>query len=423
MLLKGKQQPAVIVDPYSSGAFFAPAFSLANVPVIAVVSAPKPPDIYSYSYRPDDFQRIIVATDNLSPVIKLLNALQPRCVLAGCESGVELADKIAPHIVPSVANCAAKASARRDKGAMAAALHQAGLPIIRQICTDDAKAVAKWLEDKKLYGQDLVIKPPKSASTDGVTRIPNGKNWRAVFTNLLGQSNRLGLCNDRLVVQEYVTGIEYVVDTMSYEGKHSICDICQYHKVDNGNYMAIYDSMLWLPTTIPTYDILVNYTRNVLDAVGMRFGTAHVEIMLTDKGPRLIEIGARPHGGGHPQFCCLATGDSQVDRAVRYFVDQAATIPDSFTLKQHVMVVFLICRKSGYVRNSEVLKQVKQFASYHYANVNVENGDWVEPTKDLFASLNLGFVVLAHKDKQQVLQDYQNVRKVEQTIQLSIVKE
>lgn len=35
--------PAVIVDPYSSGALYAPAFTAAGVPVVAVLSSPGHP--------------------------------------------------------------------------------------------------------------------------------------------------------------------------------------------------------------------------------------------------------------------------------------------------------------------------------------------------------------------------------------------
>lgn len=417
MTTSDPQGPVVIVDPYSSGACFAPAFREVGVPVVAVVSSPAPPEVYASSYRPEDFSQIIIATSDLSEVVNKLRELRPRCVLPGCESGVELADALAAQVVEDVANVPEKASARRHKGDMAAAVAQAGLPLIAQLCTDDADEVEEWLYQADLIGRDLVLKPPKSASTDGVTRVPKGDCWREIFNEMLGKRNRLGILNEKLVVQEYTAGIEYVVDTISYEGKHSVSDICRYHKIDNGQYMAIYDSMEWLPPTIPVYDQLVDYARGVLDAVGMRFGTSHIEVMLTEHGPRLIEIGTRPHGGGHPRFCRVATGDSQVDRAVRYFTRQGA-IPDSFKLITHVLVVFLICRVEGTVSNAEIFEQVRELHSHHFSVINIRNNDWLEPTKDLFASLDLGFVVLAHEDQPQVMADYELIRSLEQQLKL-----
>lgn len=404
--------PAVIVDPYSSGALFAPAFAEVGVPVVAVTSSAQPPEVYASSYRRHDFIEIITCDGDPEPVVDRLRTLRPRCVLPGCESGVELADLLACRVTPEVANVAALAAARRHKGAMAKAVAYAGLPIIRQICTDDPTEVAAWIERSNLAGGDLVVKPPKSASTDGVIKAPGGRGWRDAFDARIGKTNRLGLRNDQVLVQEYAEGTEYVVDTFSYRGVHTVADVCRYRKVDNGPYMAVYDNMQWLPPTDSAIDAVVKYAKGVLDAVGLRFGAAHIELMLTPNGPRLIEVGARPHGGGHPRFCRAATGDSQVDRTVRYFT-RLGGIPVSYQLEQHVLVVFLISRTDGVVRNAESLDRVRELASYHCAVIPLRNGDRVSVTKDLFGSLDLGFVVLAHCDLEQVRVDYRAVREIE----------
>lgn len=417
-MISNPRGPVVVVDPYSSGALYAPAFKQFGVSVIAVLSSSTPPEVYASSYRPEDFSQIIIADDDLLKVISQLKQLHPRCILPGCESGVELADILAAHVVKDVANLAEKATARRHKGDMATAVAQTGLPIIAQICTDNADSVEDWIKQENLGGFDLVIKPPKSASTDGVTKISNGIGWRNIFTNMLGTHNRLGILNDKLVVQQYVTGTEYVIDTFSYNGSHSISNICKYNKIDNGFYMAIYDSMEWVSPKIEVYDELVNYACKVLNAVGMRYGPAHIEIMLTEGGPRLIEIGARPHGGGHPNFCRIATGDSQIDRAVKYFTWQGY-IPNSFDLICNVMVVFLICKTEGMVENVEILNKARDLCSHYFSLIHIKNNDWLIPTRDLFASLDLGFIILAHESYEQIVLDYKHIRELEQQLKFN----
>jgi len=403
--------PAVIVDPYSSGALFAPAFREAGVPVVAVVSAPEPPAVYASSYRPRDFDETITFDGDVDRVVARLCELAPRCVLAGCESGVELADALAPRVVSDRANVASLASARRHKGDMAAAVRAAGLPIIRQICTADPAAVDAWIDREGLAGRDLVVKPPKSASTDGVTLLRGGRGFRACFDAQLGRPNRLGIVNERLLVQEFAAGVELVVDTFSYEGVHTVTDVCRYHKVENGPHMAVYDTMEWLPPDHGEDDV-VAYAKGVLDAVGIRFGAAHVEVMRTAAGPRLVEVAARPHGGGQPRFCRVATGDSQVDRTVRYFTG-AGAIPAGYRLEKHVLVVFLIARAEGVIQNAEIFDAVPRLASHHVSTIAVRNGERVHLTKDLFGSLDLGFVVLAHEDRAQVAADCAAVRAIE----------
>ena len=42
---------------------------------------------------------------------------------------------------------------------------------------------------------------------------------------------------------------------------------------------------------------LVDYMHKVLDALEIRNGPSHGEIMWTKDGPCLVEVGSRPHGG------------------------------------------------------------------------------------------------------------------------------
>jgi biotin carboxylase len=404
--------PAVVVDPFSSGVFYAPAFKEADVPVVTVLSRQEVPAVYLPSFHPEDFQEVIQFTGDHEPVIRRLLQLQPRCILPGTEVGVELADQLAAQVTPDVANVPELTSARRHKWEMAQAAVKAGIPIIRQICTDDPAEVSAWIEREGLVGHDLVVKPPKSASTDGVTRVHRGHGWRAVFDAQLGKPNQWDVINDRMLVQEYVTGTEFVVDSFSYEGIHTFTDVCRYKKIDNGPHMAVYDSMEWIPVDEAEVPALLDYTRRVLDAIGMRFGAAHVEVMLTESGPRLIEVNARPHGGGQPRFCRVATGSSQIDRAVRYFA-RLGDIPLEYKLHQRLIVVFLINRNTGVVRNVEILDAVRNLPSHHFVSIQVSNGDRVQQTKDLLTTLALGFVVLVHKDREQIMADYEAVRRIE----------
>ncbi len=403
--------PAVIVDPYSSGALFADAFTASGIPVVAVVTGPQPPRPYAPSYRPADFPEIVVFRGDLGAVISRLRQLGPRCVIAGCESGVELAERIAPHVVPERANVAALAPARRDKSQMAAAVVAAGLRVIPQVCTAEPDEVQSWLEDTGLTGRDLVIKPPKSASTDGVVKVPGGAGWKEIFLGHLGRVNMLDEVDDRLVVQEFVAGTEYVVDTFSHDGDHTLVDVCRYHKIDNGPHMAVYDTMEWVPPGDGAIAALLPYVHGVLDAVGVRFGAAHVEVMNTSRGPVLIEVGARPHGGGQPRFNKNATGDSQIDRTVRYLTGQ--DVPAGYDLRKHQSCVFHIARRSGVVGDTAALAAIPSLASHHFSTLHLADGDEIEVTKDLVGSLSLGFVILSHPDAEQIQRDYLAIRELE----------
>ena len=103
-----------------------------------------------------------------------------------------------------------------------------------------------------------------------------------------------------ILLQEFAHGTEYIVNTMSREGKHFITDVWHYDKVPIGNKGNAYNFAALVRHPNETEKSLLSYTVKVLDALGFRYGPSHTELMLTPKGPRLIETAARPMGGFFP---------------------------------------------------------------------------------------------------------------------------
>lgn len=406
----------VIVDPYSSGNLYAAEFKKFSCKLIAVMTAPEPPEVYANSFKPDDFDEIFVASDmSIADLAYSLNIFHPIYICAGCESGVELADKIAPLLPPRFFNDPSLAIARRDKWLMAQAVMRSGAPVMKQICSSDFLEVQSWALDNNLSDTFLVVKPPKSASTDGVVKVHGLDGLEFAFNNLLNKKNRLGILNDKVLVQEYLSGVEYVVDTFSYDGVHTVCSVCRYGKLSNINGMAIYERLDWLDPEAPIVEVLSNYAMTVLSAVGISWGSAHIEIMHTANGPRLIELAARPHGGGHPRLCYSATGDSTIHRTVRYFVNRVLP-PSCYRLIENMSVVFFRAERASVVVGVDRLKSLAQLPSFSEAVIRVADGDFVPATVDLFGTLAIGFVVLKNKCLVQLESDALHVRHVESLV-------
>lgn len=416
MMSEPHKKTAFIVDPYSSGNFYAPAFREHGVPAVGVLSFPPPPDVFTNTLRPGDFDWVIdskiVSNQDLADLVRSHN---PLCILPGCESGVELAEAISEAALPERSNIPGSAAARRHKGQMAEALRRADIPVIAQICSNSQEEVEKWIVENSMKNKDLMIKPPKSAATDGVSMIPGGSNWKDSFNRLLGKKNCLGTINEQVLVQEFIHGTEYAVDTYSYAGNHGISSVCKYNKTRNGKFTAVYDTMEWMPPEFDNSFEIIGYARRVLHAVGMRYGCCHIEIMMTNDGPRLIEIAARPHGGGHPQFCRLATGNSQIDHIISCFLSDRF-VESTYQLQNNVTAVFFVCRQEGRVSNADVLDEIKELPSHHYSKINIKQGDQLTLTSDLISSLKMGVVILSNPDKSVIDKDVLSIRRIESSL-------
>lgn len=411
-------RPIVIVDPVGSGAELAPAFAARGVPAIAIRSMP--PDAldgadaggYMVNVNADHFTAIYDVRPDLAEVLR---AHDPLAIIPGDESGVELADQLAAALTPGIANVPALTGARRHKAKMQAALAQAGLPSIRTLNTASAAEVEAWLEEQGLRQAALVLKPALSAGSDNVHHVRPGGDWRRVFDLILSSSNKLrGEPNETVVVQEMVVGTEFAVDTVSADGQHVLAHLIRYNKTSAGERMTVFDHTEFLPYDEAQYGELLAYIGRALDAVGIRWGAAHSEVMLTAQGPRLIEVGARTCGGPVLGFSRLATGSSQLERVVEAYVDgQIATA--SYDFKQTVVPVFLIAPHAGILRNVEVLDEVRGLPTHASSHIWRGNGVRVPRTIDTLTSL--GIVGLAG-EREAVFADYRRIRELEALLEI-----
>jgi hypothetical protein len=408
----------VVVDPYSAGRGIAPAFAARGVASVAVLTSEQPPPGLAKSWSPDNFVEVHVVTGALDELAAKLAPLDPLCVVPGTETGVETAEALSELVHPGRSNVLALSSARRDKWQMAVALREAGVPHLRQISSADADEVERWLVETGLVHSAIVLKPQCSGGTDDVFVASAGDDWRALFHRILGSVNKLDIRNDQVLVQELAVGTEYEVDTYSVDGRHGLAAVWRYAKERRGDRLGIYLSNTLVPPTDPHVPLVFQYVREVLDAVGVRNGPAHVEVMVTWNGPRLIEIGARLAGAEQQELTALGAGESQIDRMVRHRVDGSPDV-GCYELRQHVRTVYLSSPRKGRLRNAERLDHLAELLTgFHRDVIPYREGSLVPHTEDLWTSL--GYVVLASSDPEVVEADERMIRRIERELAVAV---
>ncbi len=395
---------AVIVDPLSTGQAYPDAFREAGCSPVAVLSAAEP--FAPTTWHPERFDHVHVFDGDLEGLAAQLRDYAPGYVVAGAESGVELADALTDLVAPGTGNRGDLGSARRDKWAMARALERAGVPHLRQLCTDDPAEVAAWLRRTGLSEAPLVLKPPRSGGADNVHLVPAGADWRPTFDAILGAENLLAEINEAVLVSEYAQGTELLVDTYSVDGRHGLVDVCRYTKRQFEDRIGIYDCVEFLAPDDPDVQAVWPYTRDVLDAVGIRNGCGHTEVMLTPAGPRLIETGSRPAGGGHQMISEIATGDNHIKRTVAH--RERGEFKAGYELVTHLRGVFISSPRAGVWHNAEVFDGVESLRSFYAKNFPFGNGDEVPATRDILSFL--AWVILASPDRDVVEADYREIK-------------
>lgn len=229
-------------------------------------------------------------------VEEVLERFDPVAVMAGSELGVQAAD-LAARRHGLRGNDPATSERRRDKFLMACALEEAGLDHVRSA---RVASVEECLRTAEEWGSwPLVVKPLSSAGTQGVHFCHGMQSLAECAGSVLSGTDLFGSKVSALLLQEYASGVEYIVNTVSFEGIHSVTDVWRYRKIPVGDEGNAYDYALLEMELDDEASRVVDYALDCLTALGFEYGPSHTEVMLTERGPLLIETGARPMGAVH----------------------------------------------------------------------------------------------------------------------------
>ncbi|MGM3175592.1 ATP-grasp domain-containing protein [Dickeya lacustris] len=397
----------IIVDAYSPTRRLAPEFIKHGYRCARVQSTPDIPDIYKGSFSLDDYCENIIHQGDLSLTLQRVANLNPVAIIAGGEIGVELADILSERL-GLASNGTQLSVARRHKYTMIERLRSVGLRATRQYLPANGEALREW---HTKTGGRIVVKPARSAAGEGVHFCDTPDESYAALQAIVGKKNIFSEINQEVVAQEYLSGTEYVVNTVSCEGKHRVTDIWKTTRISANAFLDMGDSIQIMPREGQIQDILVSYALQVLDAMNIQYGPGHMEIKMCHDGPCLVEIGARIAGGDMPYYAELATGQSQIN-----WTRLAYTEPQKFhemcdvpyPLHHYFASVAMISPFDGVLESYPYKDQINQLESLLEIREYVKPGEKISKTIDDTTYPML--VLLKHRAEEVVLRDWGTLR-------------
>ena len=411
------QQHVAIVECSSNGRFYiAEAQRRGLQPLIIYPRLPDSPYTAMRAHTRDGLPKdipVIDAPDNIDALIECLAPYDIACVLAGSEYGVAMADQLARRLgLPG--NAPETSCVRLEKPNMQEALRKAGIRHIRsKTVTTVEEAETFWRE---LGKRRVVVKPLASAGTLGVHFCASLQELQKYIGELLTGKDLFGREIKAVMVQEYIDGTEYIVNTVSCHGVHRITDLWMYNKVPIGSEGNAYDYARLITRLEPGHREMIQYAYQVLDALGYTYGPSHGEYMVDEEGPVLIEAGARPMGGGFSMDlldACL--GHHLTDCAMDAYLN-----PERFEAVRlapyhpamEMMIKYFIAPKRQKVFTLPALSFLKHLKSFRRVDLtDVLQSGMLEKTVDLISAP--AFFQLCHPDFNVLMKDYQVIRQIE----------
>lgn len=395
----------LVIDPISSGSAYDPILRSHGLDPILV-----------------DTDRALTAGLRVAPTAGALSfaddfgadpaALARHCIeseigwlIVGAESAVPLGEDLRAMVPAFAQNHPENPERRWDKAAMALALAAAGVQGPETRIMDSLEHVKEFAETLRVRSEwAFVVKPSIGAGTVNVRKVQTEAELLSAAEAILNQPGMFG-DQSRVLVQEFHQGREFVIDTVSHDGIHHVVALCTYDKRPSSLGSFVYERLRWLSDTDPLTGALRDYATNALDALGVQTGVGHMEVIMTDGGPRLIDFGARPHGAGHPLKTFYLTGNSQIHAEASI----ASAIADGTTptikpygLRKHGAIAFF--NISEPLQAHPIINPTRLLAldGVIEATVNLNPGGAYPETHTLLDGLDLGLAFIESQSPDQL---------------------
>lgn len=414
MIAAEERKRIVIVDGYTTGWDIARELLERNVECFHLRSSKEFPPI-ARSFNAALFPVNLGYLGEATETADMLRLLRPDAVIAGSDCGVAFAEHVADSLgLPT--NRRETVAARRDKCAMMEVVRTEGLLTPVQVPAWNMAEAHAWAERHAKW--PIVVKPAASSRADGVRICYTPADVARAFERSLHKINLLGTFNDRLLVQSFVSGRQFIVNTVSVDGQHYVTDAWRMN-------MCPLSRNVIVPKELQLVDLrrdnngpaLVRYTLDVLASLGIENGAAQTDIKCTRDGPVLIECGAH----------LMATSMDRRAYREAELPTQARVLADSLTLprtewrsryaaehyrfRNHMTQAFFSFDEEGVVRGVRGLARLRKLPSFQAHDRPLSVDDRVSRTAGLQAVG--GIVHLVHEDAEQIANDLLTLREWE----------
>ena len=314
----------------------------------------------------------------------------------GSEESMLLAYQVADELGKAV-NSPASVALLNDKLAMRTLLRDKGISSIRFATAHRWQDVAGLLADFTL---PVVVKPATLSASRGTFLLTDPADLPAWGAQLAAYGY-----DGPLLVEEYLRGPEFSVETLTVRGEHHVVGVTRKllgplpHFVERGHLFGE-------PETAETRQVAA-LALELLDAAGYQCGPAHTEVILTAAGPRIVESQARLGGDKIPDLIRIARG-FDVKRAMFAALAGRVSRPDPVASVGHIAYLGF---PGGILRSVSGLDDVEALDFVDTLNFPFEPGDVLPET--VSSKTRHGFVILtAAEDAAQALARADRVREL-----------
>lgn len=174
-----------------------------------------------------------------------------------------------------------------DKGEMIKAFEEKGVAHPWFYIAEDEE---KFNEIKEKIKYPCIMKPTDSSGSRGVVLVDCLETLEKEY-GYTKDNSRQGA----VIIEEYMVGPEVSVEVMTVDGEPNVLQVTDKLTTGAPHFVEMGHSQ---PSRLGEDNVFAikELAKKAVKAVGIENGPAHVEIMLTKDGPKMVELGARMGG-------------------------------------------------------------------------------------------------------------------------------
>jgi biotin carboxylase len=256
-----------------------------------------------------------------------------------------------------------------DKWLMKKAFTESKILCARGILLKAGEKLPERLTDDFCF--PVIIKPRDAFSSRGVYKCDTYDELKSRLADTRGYSY-----SGDIIMEEFLAGKEYSVEAVTCHGQTTIVQFTE-------KFITAYPNTVELAHLQPAdltpheREVASSVVIRTLKALGVEDSASHTEIMMTEKGPVVIEVGARLGGDFIASYLTKSSCGVSMDRAA---VQIAMGIePDIIPgTEKYSMVKYIELPAGRKVIEVLPAEDIKQLPGVVFAHIFVNKGDTIE---------------------------------------------
>ncbi|HEY3272485.1 MAG TPA: ATP-grasp domain-containing protein [Methanocella sp.] len=357
-----------------AGVMQVPAIKIAKSMGLNVIATDRDPEAEGFKYADVP---VIMDTKDVPGHVQFATANREKYNISGAFSGADVAITVAGITnalgLPGIPMDVAVRS--NNKAMMKKCWLKAGIPTPYSIEVDNYEDAVRAI--KEINGFPIMVKAIDNAASRGTKKITTMDELGPALADAKNNST-----TGTALIEEVISGEEQSVETVVYKGVHYRFGVADRHfgfspfPIETGH-----TNPSQLPADIQ--EEMYAIVKKAAIALGIDFGPAKADTMLTEDGPKMLEMPARLSGGFHSMYTTpIATGMNPIRAVLNLAIGNPMPEEDAVQKLNRVSVCKAIFPAPGKIISIKGIEEARKIKGVEQIFLMVKEGELIKEYKN-----------------------------------------